>query len=221
VDILLPGQFWRESEFVRLPDGRWLTGACGPNALAMGWSWAAQHHHSVLDVYDVMRAHDLCDPNGISRMDAIRTAAELLDIATPAYQPFSEPWPDWRPFFLTELQLGHAILYLTSEAWRLKDAIGGEGENAVTDPDDPRCLRRHFLLIVGHADQGPYGAGWWACDGANYAGGNILFNDFRAENVLQFYPEASLAASGPCAALTIGPSIAIQEASQPGAGRVG
>jgi hypothetical protein len=204
-DLLLPGQFWRESEFVRVADGRWLTGACGPNALAMGWSWADQRHHGVLEVYDAMRAHDLCDANGISRVDALRTAAGLLGVSTPSYRPYAEPWLDWRDFFLGELARGHAVLYLTTAAWRLRDAVSGEGENAVTDPDDPRCLRRHFLLIVGHAEQGPHGAGWWACDGASYAGGNNLFTDFRAENVLQFYTDENLAASEPCAALTIAP----------------
>lgn len=203
-NLLLPGKIWRESEFARLPDGRLLTGACGPNALAMGWSWADQRHHGVIEVYDAMRARDLCDPNGISRMDALRSTAQALGIPTPAYRQYGEPWPDWRDFFLGELQRGHAILYLTSDAWRLRDAISGEGENAVTEPDDPRCLRRHFLLIVGHAEQGPHGAGWWACDGASYAGGNHLFNDFRAENVLQFYIDDILAASAPCAALAIG-----------------
>ena len=60
--ILLPGQIWRESEFVFDPAGkRWLTGTCGPNAIAMAQSWADQYYHSTLEVYRRLRAaRSLC-----------------------------------------------------------------------------------------------------------------------------------------------------------------
>jgi hypothetical protein len=206
MNVMLPGAFWRESEFVRLPGGTWLTGACGPNALAMGWSWSEQRHHGVLQVYCEMRARDLCTPNGISRMENLRTAAAALGISFADYRPYQEPWPDWHAWFLAQLERGCAILYLTAEAWQLVDAISGKHENANVNPVDPNHLRYHFLLLVGYSTSGRHGAGWWACDGCNKAGGNVRLRRFRARNVLQFYPIDILAASAPCAALAIAPS---------------
>jgi hypothetical protein len=189
-EIVLPGTFHRESEFV----GN-LTGTCGPNALGMAWSWAAQHTHTTTEVYQFMRSRGLCDANGVSSIGGLYSAAQGLGLPVVDYRPYVDPWPDWRDWFLGHVHAGHCILYETSLGQALVDAISGM-------PEDASNLHYHFLLVVGHNDGG-YSAragrtlpmGWWACDGDNFAAGDVL----------QFYPDTIVNASAPCAAIAIAP----------------
>lgn len=192
-EIILAGTFHRESEFTG-----GLTGACGPNALGMAWSWAAQQTHTTIQVYQVMRTLGLCDPNGVSNINGLYSAAQALDLAVVEFQPYVDSRPNWHDWFLAHVQAGHSVLFETSRGQALVDAISGQSEAATN-------LQYHFLLVVGYNDGGysaragrSLPAGWWACDGDNFAAGNVL----------QFYPESVVASSAPCAALAIAPGTA-------------
>jgi|GEM_PF-1335452 hypothetical protein len=192
--ILLPGQLWRESEFVYDPASkRWLTGTCGPNASAMAESWAEQRYISTLDVYHRMRAAGRCDANGAATLaslaDDVRAAGYTVEVL-----PYREPMPeaDWRGFFAQHVGR-QAVVFETANGQALVDSISGKGENA-------RNLRYHFVLIVGWHPGGhsprmnrDLPPGWWCSDGDNFAQGNVL----------QFYPDAVLAAARPCAAMAV------------------
>lgn len=187
-EVLLPGVFYRQSEFVN-----GLTGACGPNALAMAWSWSVQQYHSTYDVYQSMYSLGLCDANGVTNMANLLQAAQALGISAPDYRPYAEPWPDWADWLLRHLSAGDSVLIQTSVGQALTDAISGQGESAFH-------LQYHFLVIVGRNDGGyssragiQLPAGWWATDGANAAPGNVL----------QFYPDTVMTQAAPCAALAV------------------
>ena len=189
-ELVLTGTFHRESEFTG-----GLTGACGPNALSMAWSWAAQQTKTTIQVYQVMRTLGLCDPNGVSNIGGLYSAAQALNLAIADYHGYVDSWPDWHDWFLGHLQAGHCVLYETSLGQALVDVISGKPENA-------SHLQYHFLLVVGHNDGGHSAragralpAGWWACDGDNFAAGNVL----------QFYAESVVAKSAPCAAIAFAP----------------
>lgn len=186
--IVLPGRLHRETEFVG-----GLHGACGPNAASMAERWADQSQLTTLDVYHRMHAAGRCGANGETTLRALaldaRDAGYHVD--TLAYR---EPMPaaEWRGFFAQHVGR-QAIVFETANGQTLRDAISGQGENA-------RNLHYHFVMVAGwHA--GGYSAlarrslsaGWWCCDGDNFARGDVL----------QFYPDATLAAAQPCAAMAV------------------
>jgi hypothetical protein len=190
----LPGQLWRESEFVydRVAK-RWLTGTCGPNALAMAESWASQSYSSTLDTYYRLRQAERCAPNGAATLSAL-----AQDTADAGYRidllPYREPMPEmeWRAF--CERHAGkQAIVLEVARGQLLVDSISGQGENA-------RNLRYHFIVLMGWHPGGHCARmnhelppGWWCSDGDNFARGSVL----------QFYPDSMLLAAGPCAALAV------------------
>jgi len=198
-EILLPGQVHRQTEFVQ-----GLTGACGPNALAMGQAWAMQADHvDTYGVYTDMYRRGLCAASGASTLDALHQEAQNLGMPLTAYRGYGEPWPadgvsGWRAFYL--LHAGHSyILMETANGQQLRDSISGQGENATN-------LHYHFIGIVGHHDGGysvraghDLPVGWWAVDGDSYAAGDVL----------QFYPDEVMAAAQPCGALAFGAKVSI------------
>jgi hypothetical protein len=191
---LLPGQLWRESEFVYDHAAkRWLTGTCGPNALAMAESWASQSYSSTLEIYHRLRLTDRCAVNGSATLSAL-----ALDTADAGYRvdllPYQEPMPEmeWRGFCMRHSGR-EAIILEVARGQLLVDSISGQGENA-------RNLCYHFIVMYGWHPGGHCGRmnrelppGWWCSDGDNFAKGNVL----------QFYPDSVLLAASPCAALAV------------------
>src|SRR5579859_22307 len=191
-DILTPGSHHRESEFVWDPtQGRWLTGTCGPCALAMAaWNASGKETHT-LDIYRLMRAHGLCDSNGASTPDALWHAAQLLGLTVTEYHGYvDDNWPGWQAFLARHAGKDVVVLEL-SHGQNLHDEISGQGENAVG-------LLYHYVCGFGAS-----GDGWLFADGDNFAGGNTSANGFRAADVLQRYSFANLANAMPCAAIAI------------------
>lgn len=196
---LLPGILYRESQFQRLPDGTPLTGACGPNALAMGLSWVRQEYHGTVEVMRRMRAASLCAANGITTLQRLREAAESLwDLRIAGVRPYGEPWPDFAPH-LTRNAGRHFMCLNVTEGWALVDTLTGEHENAILDVTDPRRLRYHLLGMVGRHQGGhspranrELPAGWWCVDGATYSGAPLVF-----------FADAVLAAAQPCGAFAL------------------
>jgi hypothetical protein len=191
---LLPGQLWRESEFVYDHIAkRWLTGTCGPNALAMAESWASQSYSSTLDTYYRLRLVGRCAPNGAATLAALgddTTDAGYRIELLPYQEPMSEM--EWRAF-CTRHAGKEAIVILVARGQLLVDSISGQGENA-------RDLRYHFIVLLGwhpggHCARMNYELppGWWCSDGDNFAKGNVL----------QFYPDSVLLAAIPCGALAV------------------
>ena len=181
-ETLTPGVHHRTTEFVYDPaQGRWLTGTCGPTALAMAAWNATNTPHDVLSVYRLMRGRGLCDPTGGSTPAALNTAAELLGLSVAEYQPYiGDSWSGWRAFLDRHAGRDAVVLEL-AHGQALKDEISGLGENATN-------LDYHY--ICGY---GPSGDGWLFADGDNFAVGDVL----------QRYSFATLAAAQPCAAVAI------------------
>ena len=184
-NLLTSGPHHREQEFVFDPtQRRWLTGTCGPCALAMAaWNASGKETHT-LDVYRLMRAHGMCDANGASTPGALWHAAhELLGLTISEYHGYvSDDWPGWRDFLSRHAGRDVVVLEL-SQGQALRDEVSGLGENAVG-------LRYHY--ICGYGPSGD-GNGWMFADGDNYARGDVL----------QRYSYATLAQARPCAALAI------------------
>src|SRR5260221_3135643 len=134
-ESILPGVIHRSTEFVR-----GLTGACGPNAFAMGSCWSMQRN--VADtgqVYDWMRARGLCDVSGASTLDTLKQTAQGLGFTVAEYRGYGKPWAsaDWHALYMRHVGTSF-ILMETAYGQALKDAISGQGENA-TD------LHYHFI----------------------------------------------------------------------------
>lgn len=191
---MLPGQIRRESEFVG-----GLTGACGPNALAMAGRWADQSQLSTLDVYRRMRAAGRCDANGASTLAAL--AADAHDAGYGiAVLDYREPMAAalWRGFL--QQHVGReAVVIETANGQALRDALSGLGENAVN-------LHYHFVLVVGWHPGGlatrvgrDLPPGWWCADGDNRVVGDVL----------EFYPDDVVAAAQPCAAMAVAARLAL------------
>ncbi len=192
--VLLPGQLWRESEFVYDSAAkRWLTGTCGPNALAMSQSWADQCYYSTLSIYHRLRAAGRCAPNGAASL-----AALAQDTANAGYSydllAYREPMPEaeWRDFCARHVGR-EAIVLEVAHGQALIDTVSGNGENA-------RNLRYHFIVLVGWHPGGhsprlnrDLPPGWWCTDGDNFAKGSVL----------QFYSDTVLQGAIPCAALAL------------------
>jgi hypothetical protein len=189
------GTLYRESEFQYDPGVGWLNGACGPNALAMGESWARQSYVSTLSTYQRMRAAGRCDPNGASTIYALYRQA-LADGFRADWLPFVQPNLSFNSF--AAARMGEAV-------------IVAELANAVN-------LHYHFVLIVGWQAAGPallpfaggrqVPSGWWVADGDNYA---TPQGSGPQLNQLQFYPASVFAAAVPSAALAIYPLHPIPE----------
>jgi hypothetical protein len=200
---ILPGTLWRKTEFVG-----GLTGACGPNALAMAESWANQRHIGTLDVYQRMRAAGCCDAHGPATIGGLAAQASADGFATDLL-PFREPMPaaTWRAFFARHVGT-RALIMETANGQALVDGLSGKGENA-------RNLRYHFIVVVGWHPGGRAARvgrdlppGWWAADGDNFAAGDTL----------QFYPDSILAATQPSAALAISAKLTLTGNSGKGGG---
>lgn len=196
---LLPGTLYRESQFQRLPDGTTLTGACGPNALAMGLSWVRQEYHGTVEVMRRMRVAGLCAANGTTTLQSLHEAATALwGLEMAGFRPYGEPWPDFAPH-LARYAGRHFLCLNVAEGWALVDTLTGEHENAILNPADPRRLRYHLLGVVGrhHGGHSPRAnrelpAGWWCVDGASYSGAPLVF-----------FADPVLAAARPCGALAL------------------
>ena len=208
---LLPGKLFRESQFQRLPDGTPLTGACGPNALAMGLSWVRQEHHGTVAVMGRMRAAGLCAANGITTLQSLHTAAQSLwGLALTGFRPYGEPWPGFAPH-LARYAGRQFVCLNVAEGWALVDTLTGEHENAILDATDPRRLRHHLLGVVGrhHGGYSPRAnrelpAGWWCVDGATYSGAPLVF-----------FASAVLAAAQPCGAFALAGGLAAPDGGAP------
>ena len=198
-EVILPGTIYRESEFQRLPDGTLLTGACGPNALALGLAWLRQEPYSTVAVMRRMHGAGLCAANGVTTLNQLHDAATALwTLPIAGFRPYGEPWADFGTFLA--LHAGQRFICLNvAEGWALVDTLTGEHENANITPTDPRRLRYHLLGVVGRHDGGPSAragrelpAGWWCVDGASYSGATLVF-----------YPATVLGAAQPCGAFAI------------------
>jgi len=76
----------------------------------------------------------------------------------------------------------------------------------------------HFVMVAGWHPGGPSAApqakgrtlpaGWWCCDGDNFAGGDVL----------QFYEDGVLAAARPCAAMAVYARVAMGSGAGSGGG---
>jgi hypothetical protein len=203
------GTLWRESEFQYAPGAGWLTGTCGPNALAMAESWARQQYVSTLSIYQRMRAAGRCAPNGASTIYTLYRQA-LADGFRAEWLPFQQPNPAFGAF--TAARLGQAVIVTEfANGQALRDFLSGKGENATN-------LHYHFVLLAGYQSSGPallpfaggrlVPAGYWVADGDNYA---TPRGSGPQLNQMQFYPSAVLAAAQPCAALAIYPLHALPE----------
>ncbi len=200
------GYLHRESEFWYLPNGTFVNGDCGPNALAMAASYARQTLVSTQDVYHLMLTHGWCDTNGVSTLAQIGDAAAALGLTVAETRAYGEPWQGWDNFFGWHLsaQAGyHAIVLQIANGQALVDALSGLGENA-------QGLRYHFITVVARHPGGPSAyagrdlpAGYWCLDGDNLAGGNDRSTGFRAADVPQLYPDGVLAAAQPCGAFAV------------------
>jgi len=189
-EFLLPDPIYRESQFQGA-----LTGACGPNALSMGVSWATQVYHSTLQIFERLRAAGLCDANGITTIDTLFAGARLHSLTIPEFRGYGEPWEEWRAFLCRHA--GRSFICLNVAAGRaLVDLLTGSGENAAD-------LGRHLLGVVGRHEGGSspqagrdLPAGWWAVDGANWSAATLVY-----------YLDVVMAAAQPCGAFAIaGPS---------------
>lgn len=191
-ESLLPGTIYRESQF----QGG-LTGACGPNALSMGVSWATQAYHSTLQIFERLRAAGLCDANGITTIDKLFAGARYYSLTIPEFRGYGEPWEEWRAFL--RRHAGRSFICLNVAAGRaLVDLLTGSGENAAD-------LGRHLLGIVGHHEGGvspqagrDLPAGWWAVDGANWSPATLVY-----------YLDVVMAAAQPCGAFAIARSASL------------
>jgi hypothetical protein len=188
---MLPGKLHRESEFVG-----GLHGACGPNAASMAERWADQSQLTTLDVYHRMRAAGRCDAGGVTTMSQLvadaKDAGYHVDVL-----PYREPMPeaDWRAFFAAHVGR-QAIVFETANGQALHDMLSGKGENATN-------LHYHFVMVAGWHPGGPSAApqakgrvlpaGWWCCDGDNFASGDVA----------QFYEDGVLAAARQCTAMAV------------------
>src|SRR5260221_13781015 len=87
-EVILPGAIHRATEFVN-----GLTGACGPNALAMGQAWAWQAVNvATYNVYLDMRNRGLCEVRGASTLEALRQEAVGLGLPVVDDRGYGEPW---------------------------------------------------------------------------------------------------------------------------------
>src|SRR5260370_35272081 len=102
-ECILPGGIHRETEFVG-----GLTGACGPNALAMGSCWSRQGGApDTAGGYSFMRAKSLCEVSGACTIEQLHQAAQLLGFTLPEGRTYGEPWADWRGFVLGQSAQHH------------------------------------------------------------------------------------------------------------------
>lgn len=201
---MLLGTIYNAHEF-QLPG---ITGMCGPESLGHAESWAQQQWVTAQDIFNRCRANGDCNAQGVSSIPGLADTARKDGFTVDVWNGGS-----WRDFFHAH-ESQHAIVYLTSNGQALHDSISDLGEDATH-------LAGHILMIAGyHAGgfvgtlpTGPGGqainktlpAGWWACDPDNWAVRHLSCPN----HVLQFYPDAVVAASGPVAAMAIHPKVSI------------
>jgi hypothetical protein len=201
--------YWTEAEFLS-----GLTGACGPNAAAMGVSWAQQAYQgdasepATVRFYRRMRATGRCSASGVS--DGGQLAAQLsADGYSVERQASGSNWANWLKSRLAKPAV--AIVEL-SRGQQLRDAISGQGEDASN-------LQFHFILACFY-HPGGYSAhfgvslpeGFAFADGDNNAN-NPIVGGVRTRHIadhrLQFYPLATLAAAQPVDLIAIAPRVAL------------
>lgn len=194
----------RETEFI-IPTGSTtrIYGACGPDALASCASAARGHLVTCETVYATMRAHGLCDGQGVTTDGKLAQAVPYLGLTIMEHRRYAEPWAAWPNFLGWHLASNaHPVLLQVANGQALRDDISGMGENATN-------LKYHFIMLLKRHNGGPSAyaggrtlrAGYWACDGDSFAGGNDRAHGYSAADVLQFYPDTVLAAARPCAGI--------------------
>ncbi len=200
---MLPGTIYNAHEF-QLPG---ITGMCGPESLGHAESWARQQWVSAREIFDRCRANGDCDAQGVSTIPGLADTARKDGFTVELWTTGS-----WRDFFHVH-ESQHAVVYLTQNGQALRDSISGLGEDATN-------LHGHILMIAGYHAGGYVGtlpsgqvvnetlaAGWWACDPDNWAVRHLPCPN----SVLQFYPDAVVAASQPVAAMAVHPQSDVSE----------
>jgi len=179
----------RASEFFYdTREKRWITGACGPTALAAALTAATGRLTTPQTVMDAMNIAGLCDSNGVTNAGKIATAASTLYKLAPRASHFwtTDYWSGWRAFLVAYLRTC-AIVCELANGQALVDFITGLGENA-------RNLRYHFIAIVGyHPGDAHKPEGIWVADGDSFATGDRL----------QFIPLTTFAKALPCAMVAL------------------
>lgn len=204
-EIMCHSPLIRGSEFVLNDQGVRLFGTCGQRALASASASVVGHQVSTLGIYDQMRARGWADPGGASTIGDLRNEAQLMGIPIASFVQYNEPWNSWQSWLSAQI-MGSTPNPCTIElayGQALFDTISQRGENAVG-------LRYHFIAVLGRNTGGwsPLAgrnlpAGWWCADGDSFAGNNDNAHGFNADNVLQYYTDAVMAAARPCGGLAL------------------
>jgi hypothetical protein len=201
----------RQTDFFRdVAGGPWITGACGPTAVANGATSVLGHIITPKMAYDAARAHGLCDPNGASVLPAnklgLYALAVLLNCKIAAYQPYLEPWPAGPTWIAQQVGAGNPTVIEVANGAALKDEVTGLGDNY--NPASP--LQYHYIVRLGSFSGGfskiankTLPPGGWYADGDSWAGNNGVEWDFQCTQQLQFYSDTTLAAARPCGALAL------------------
>lgn len=227
-DQIAAGVKWNESEFQRtaapvyvksenktVAAGVTLFGTCGPNALAMAESWAAQSYVNTMAVFARMAPAGRCDSIGRATINSLRdqAVADGFRVELVGYNGAGIDEATWRHFLATHA--GNSVVIVeTLNGQALRDLISGQGEDATG-------LQRHFFGIYGLNDgSGPSALfkrnvppGYIVSDGCNGLM-NPVVNGARqrvlgADKHQQlYYPYALVRASRPAALLAIYPKSA-------------
>lgn len=229
-DQIAAGVKWNESEFQRtaapvyvksenktVAAGVTLFGTCGPNALAMAESWAAQSYVNTMAVFARMAPAGRCDSIGRATINSLRdqAVADGFRVELVGYNGAGIDEATWRHFLATHA--GNSVVIVeTLNGQALRDLISGQGEDATN-------LQRHFFGIYGLNDgSGPSALfkrsvppGYIVSDGCNGLM-NPVVNGVRQRVIGSdkhqqlYYPYALVRASRPAALLAIYPKSASQ-----------
>ena len=227
-DQIAAGGKWNESEFQRtaapvyvksenktVAAGVTLFGTCGPNALAMAESWAAQSYVNTMAVFARMAPAGRCDSIGRATINSLRdqAVADGFKVELVGYNGAGIDEAVWRHFLATHA--GNSVVIVeTLNGQALRDLISGQGEDATN-------LQRHFFGIYGLNDgSGPSALfkrsvppGYIVSDGCNGLM-NPVVNGVRQRVIGSdkhqqlYYPYALVRASRPAALLGIYPKSA-------------
>lgn len=210
--------FWSESEFC----GPY-RGSCGPNAMAMGASWAYQSYQgtsaepATVRMVRRMQAANRCDANGVTNGGKI-TAQFLADGFAVDRQASGSNFAAW---LAARLARPNVAVVELSNGQALRDSISGQSEDASN-------LQYHFILACFYHTGGyspHFGvslpAGFACSDGDNNAN-NPIVGGVRtrriADHRLQFYPTSVLAAARPVDLIAIAPRVALGGPTSNGGG---
>lgn len=229
-DQIAAGVKWNESEFQRtaapvyvksenktVAAGVTLFGTCGPNALAMAESWAAQSYVNTMAVFARMAPAGRCDSIGRATINSLRdqAVADGFKVELMGYNGAGIDEATWRHFLATHA--GNSVVIVeTLNGQALRDLISGQGEDATN-------LQRHFFGIYGLNDGTQPSAlfkrsvppGYIVSDGCNGLM-NPVVNGVRQRVIGSdkhqqlYYPYALVRASRPAALLAIYPKSASQ-----------